>query len=66
MKKPVRILIVEDIAEDIHLAQHEICKIVSDCEFQVVQTYDEFLKSLASFQPDVIISDYTLPHFVGL
>ena len=66
MKKPVRILIVEDIAEDIHLAKHEICKIMSGCEFQIVQTYQEFLKALDSFEPDVIISDYTLPHFDGL
>ncbi len=66
MKKPVRILIVEDITADVDLAKNEICRIVSNCEFQVVETYEGFLGAIETFEPDVIISDYTLPHFDGL
>ena len=66
MKKPTRILIVEDIASDVDLVKHEICRIVSDCDFQVVETYEGFLKAIETHEPDLIISDYTLPHFDGL
>ncbi|MGZ9167197.1 MAG: PAS domain S-box protein, partial [Anaerolineales bacterium] len=66
MKKPVRILIVEDVSEDVDLAKNEICKVVGECEFQVVETYEGFLRAIETFEPDVIISDYTLPRFDGL
>ena len=66
MKKPTRILIVEDKADDAELAKHEIRKVLADCEFQIVETCDAFLSALAEFQPDVILSDYSLPHFDGL
>lgn len=66
MKKPVRILIVEDKPDDADLAKHEIRRILNDCEFQVVETRDEFVLGLERFQPDVVLSDYTLPHFDGM
>ena len=66
MKKPIRILIVEDKAHDADLAKYEIRKTLSDCEFQVAETRDGFIEALETFQPDVILSDYTLPHFDGM
>ncbi len=66
MKKPVHILIVEDIPEDADLAKREIRRILSDCEFQVVETYEGFFRGHRTFQPEVIISDYTLPRFDGM
>src|SRR5690349_2766789 len=65
MKKPIRILIVEDKAADADLAEYEIRKALMDCEFQVVETRESFLRALETFQPDVILSDYTLPGFDG-
>ncbi|HET9913855.1 MAG TPA: PAS domain S-box protein [Anaerolineales bacterium] len=66
MKKTTRILIVEDTAADAELARHAIRKALGDCEFEVVATPKDFLQALGAFQPDVILSDYSLPHFNGL
>ena len=66
MKKPTRILIVEDLAADADLAKHTIQKVLKDCEFQVVETREDFLSALEIFQPDVILSDYSLPRFDGM
>src|SRR5215208_5884154 len=66
MKKPTRILIVEDIAADAELAQRAIRKVLKQSEFQVVDTRKDFLGALETFQPDVILADYVLPHFDGM
>ncbi|HLO30679.1 MAG TPA: PAS domain S-box protein, partial [Anaerolineales bacterium] len=66
MKTPTRILIVEDVAADVDLAKHAIGKVLETCEFEVVETRGDFLKSLETFQPDLILSDYSLPHFDGM
>ena len=66
MKKPVRILIVEDKPDDADLAKYEIRSLLSDCEFQVVETRERFVQALETFQPDVVLSDYTLPRFDGM
>ncbi|HET6822016.1 MAG TPA: PAS domain S-box protein [Anaerolineales bacterium] len=66
MKKPVRILIVEDKPDDAALAKREIRKILTDCEFLVVETLESFIQALEVFQPDVVLSEYVLPHFDGM
>src|SRR5688500_14404753 len=66
MKKPIRILIIEDKPDDADLAKYEIRKILIDCEFQIAEIREEFIEALRNFQPDVILSDYTLPHFDGM
>jgi PAS domain S-box-containing protein len=66
MKKSVRILIVEDKPDDADLAKYEIRRILDDCEFQVVETRQGFIQALEIFQPDVILSEYTLPRFDGI
>src|SRR5215207_4382859 len=66
MKEPTRILIVEDKSEDADLAQSLLSKVLKEPEFRVVETSRDFLYQLETFQPDVIISDYTLPQFDGM
>ncbi|HEX6034978.1 MAG TPA: PAS domain S-box protein, partial [Anaerolineales bacterium] len=66
MQQLIRILIVEDKPDDVALATNEIQKTLSDCEFQLVETQEGFLDALKTFQPDVILSDYALPHFDGM
>jgi PAS domain S-box-containing protein/putative nucleotidyltransferase with HDIG domain len=66
MSEPVRILIVEDAPTDFELAQREIRKAVNDCVFQQVQTRQDFLGALETFQPDLILSDYQMPRFDGM
>jgi len=66
MSEPIRILIVEDLAADADLAKREIRKVVKDCEFQCVETRKDYLEALETFQPDLILSDYHLPHLDGM
>jgi PAS domain S-box-containing protein len=66
MNKPVKILIVEDQPNDFELATREIEQVLNSCEFDCVETKEEFIESLQNFQPDLIVSDYTMPHFDGL
>lgn len=66
MKEPTRILIVEDKSADADLAKYAIQKVLKNCEFQVVETREDFLHALEVFQPEVILSDYSLPRFDGM
>ncbi len=62
---PLRILIVEDNAADDKLLRYELSR---DFDFQAVtvETEDAFVEQLTDFQPDVILSDYSLPAFSGM
>ncbi|HLF73706.1 MAG TPA: PAS domain S-box protein [Anaerolineales bacterium] len=66
MSKPIRILIVEDLAADAELAGREIRKVIKECEFRQVETRRDFLAALDDFQPDLILADYHLPTFDGM
>jgi DNA-binding NtrC family response regulator len=66
MSDPIRILIVEDSSTDANLASREIRRALGDCVFEYVETREAFLTALATFRPDLVVSDYTLPHFDGL
>ena len=66
MKEPLKILFVEDVYADAELVWHELTK--SDIIFEklLVDTKGDYLAALESFEPDLIISDYSLPQFDGL
>lgn len=66
MNDPTQILIVEDRPLDADLAMREIRKVLNDCEFQCVDNGPAFLEALEKFQPDLVLSDYHLPHFTGM
>ncbi len=63
---PVRILLVEDVEIDAELNKREIRSIVPDSVFQVVFRKESFIEALETFQPHVIVSDYSMPKFDGL
>ena len=62
----VRILFVEDLPFDTELAEWELRNEGLHFTSIRVETEGEFLKALKEFQPDLIISDYSLPEFDGL
>jgi CheY-like chemotaxis protein len=66
MEKAIRILYVENISSDAELVLHEISKSGIQFIHSIVETKSNYTKSLISFIPDLIISDYALPNFDGM
>ncbi|PTN35310.1 response regulator [Desulfonatronum sp. SC1] len=66
MPEPTKILIVEDLPTDAMLVEHEVREVLPESIFLVVETAPDFLAALESFQPDMILSDYSMPQFDGL
>ncbi|MFZ6031131.1 MAG: histidine kinase dimerization/phosphoacceptor domain -containing protein [Chloroflexota bacterium] len=66
MTETLRILIVEDSENDAGLARHEIATALERCEFRQVSDRCGYLEALASFRPDLIITDYSMPQFDGM
>ncbi len=66
MIEQLRILIVEDLASDVELLKREIAKRGIIFESRVVELEQEFVDALHSFQPEIVLSDYSLPRFNGM
>jgi PAS domain S-box-containing protein len=66
MDEVYRVLVVEDISQDAELIEREIVKVLKSCIFERVWSQKEFIRLLADFQPNMIISDYFMPGFDGL
>ncbi|MFL5764134.1 MAG: histidine kinase [Bacteroidia bacterium] len=63
---PVRILFLEDSSSDVELMKHELKKAGIIYISEWVETEAGFIKALQEFNPDVILSDYSLPSFDGM
>ena len=61
----VRILILEDEAWDAELAQRLLADAGIEFTAVVVDTEAVFVEQLTAFQPDIILSDFSLPDFSG-
>ncbi len=66
MDRALRILLVEDAEVDARLQFRELNRAGLAFEAQRVQTESAFLATLASYHPDIIVSDYSIPGFGGL
>ncbi|HKH83111.1 MAG TPA: PAS domain S-box protein [Gemmatimonadales bacterium] len=62
----LRILILEDVPMDAELVEYELERARIPFASRRVDSRDEFLRELEEFQPDLILSDYTLPRFDGM
>ena len=63
MPAPARILLVEDVAEDAALIERELRRAGIAVATRRVETERAYREALASFVPDIVLSDHSLPTF---
>src|SRR5215217_2181014 len=61
MESQVRVLFVEDQPLDAELCEHELRRAGLQFESQRVYTRAAYTHALASFSPDLILSDFSMP-----
>jgi PAS domain S-box-containing protein len=66
MDKTLRILFVEDNISDAQLIWHEIEKNSMQFTKQLIDNKEDYVNALESACTDIIISDYSMPHFDGM
>lgn len=66
MDRPLKILHLEDLPADAEMVDRVLRKAKLWFEKKVVIDRSDFLKALREFQPDVILSDHSLPAFNSL
>ena len=69
MTQPVsalRILMVEDMPSDAEITLRELKRSGLDFEHRRVETEAELMRECVEFAPDIVLSDFALPHFDGL
>src|ERR1700746_1877802 len=62
----LRVLVIEDRAEDGELAIHELRRAGLDCTTTRVDTAAEFERALKEFLPRLVLADYIVPGFGGM
>jgi signal transduction histidine kinase len=66
MEKELKILMLEDLQDDVGLIERTLSKQGLSFITKRVDTKEEFSEALVSFNPDVILSDHALPQFNSL
>jgi len=62
----IRILYLEDNALDVEIVRNVFEGEKIDFELRNAKTRDSFIEEIKSFNPDIILADYSLPSFDGL
>jgi diguanylate cyclase (GGDEF)-like protein len=62
----IRILFVEDLQVDADLASHQLKRAGIHCVSQRVETEAALFAALQTFDPQLILSDFSLPQFDGM
>ncbi len=66
MDKALRILLLEDVIYDYELIKQELDNSDINYTSKLVSDEKNFLKEIKDFQPDIILSDYSLPQYDGM
>lgn len=66
MNNELRVLILEDVPTDAELMSFELVEAGLNFKTEYAADKSSFIRSLAEQQPDIILSDYSLPLFDGL
>ena len=64
--EPIKILMLEDVEFDAELTQRELKRAKFNFILKRVEEELEFRTQLKEFIPDLILADYSLPHFDGV
>ena len=62
----LRILHLEDVPADMELVERQLRHSGQPFVLQHAASREEFVRALDEFHPDVVLADYSLPHFDGL
>ena len=65
-KNKIKILHLEDQASDVEQIGRVLSKAGIECDIRPVKTRTAYVKALADFSPEIIISDHNLPAFDSL
>ena len=66
MEKELRILMIEDVPADAELEIRELKRAGLRVTHRVVETEAAYREALREFRPDLIVSDFSMPHFDGM
>jgi diguanylate cyclase (GGDEF)-like protein/PAS domain S-box-containing protein len=66
MEKELRILLVEDVETDAELEVRELKRAGLRLSHERVETEADFRSAIEKFQPHLILSDFSMPHFDGM
>ena len=66
MDPTLNILLLEDIGADAELVERELKRAKLCFAMRRVETREDFLRELAGSLPDIILADYSMPHFSAL
>src|SRR5256885_7429321 len=66
MTERLRILLLEDVADDAELALLELRRTGLHADHRVVDKEKPFVDALREFAPDLILSDFSMPGFDGM
>ncbi|HEY5749773.1 MAG TPA: response regulator, partial [Chryseolinea sp.] len=63
MNTTLRILILEDVQDDVVLIEYALRRDGIQFEMMQVDSQEMFIRGLREFKPDVVLSDHSLPQF---
>jgi diguanylate cyclase (GGDEF)-like protein/PAS domain S-box-containing protein len=66
MASDLKVLILEDVDTEAELTARQLKRAGISCTIRRVDTAETFVQQLDEFAPDIILSDFSLPHYDGL
>ena len=66
MKQPIKILMLEDSFSDAQIVIRSLQKRGLEFESKIISTKKEYIESIESYSPDIILSDHSMPQFNSL